>query len=285
MLAILGVVAVLAGLIGLFAWSPWVKPTEVEWLGAYEAWSAEIEDALQAGFIMPRAACEASYDDEVGDPPNARLEPVSAAARRGCADLSRAGLHDAEVDVVRALMGVHGDLLPPRQRRDFSEIASASVGVRSKVYCWQPDAWAPFSQHYEVVRGGEEASLKGIVDRGRSRIDLDPGVCATLGRYLRGIRPSPLTYQNFELAEALSVLTHQAEHLNAPSASEVDVECYAVQHVRPLVRAAGWGADFAREIALHAWQISYTQLPAQFRTAACRNGGRLDRNPSSNAWP
>jgi hypothetical protein len=278
------VAALIGGLIGLFAWSPWVKPTEVEWLGAYESWSAEVEEALQAGFIMPQVACEAAYDDEVGDPPKERLAPVSAAARRGCADLSPRGLRNAEVDVVRALMAVHGDLLPPRQRRDFSEIARSSVGVRANVYCWQPDAWTSFSQHYEVVRGGEEASLKGIADSARNRIDLDPGVCATLGRYLERVRPSPLTYQNFELAEALSVLTHQAEHLKAPSASEAEVECYAVQHVRPLVDA-GWGTDFATEIALHAWEISYTQLPPQFRSRACRSGGRLDRNPTSDAWP
>ena len=93
-----------------------------------------------------------------------------------------------------------------------------------------------------------------------------------------------MTYQNFELAEALAVLTHQAEHLKAPSAAEAAVECYAVQHVRPLVREA-WGASFAHEIALHAWELSYLQLPPHFRTRECRNSGRLDRNPSSNAWP
>ena len=157
--------------------------------------------------------------------------------------------------------------------------------MRAKVYCWDPLAWAPFSEQYAIVRGGEEVWLKGIADTARNRIDLDPGVCATLGRYLRRVRPPALSYQNFELAEALMVLTHEAEHLKAPSASEVDVECYAVQHVRPLLRAVGWGPQFANEIALHAWDISYTQLPPYYRTPACRNGGPLDRNRDSNAWP
>jgi hypothetical protein len=234
---------------------------------------------------VSRATCESTYDDQVGDPPTERLEPVSLAARRGCAELSRVGWRNAKADVVRALVVAHSDSLPPRQRRDLSEIVSASVGVRPMVYCWQPEAWAPFLEQYALVRGGEEASLKGIADTARNRIDLEPGVCAILNRYLRRIRPSALSYENFELAEALVVLTHQAEHLKAPSASEAEVECYAVQHVRPLVQAAGWGAGFAMEIALHAWELLYTQLPPQFRTHACRDGGPLDRNPSSNAWP
>ncbi len=274
-----------ASVIGLFAWSPWEQPTELDWLGRYAAWSDGIGGSLDAGADVSRAACQSTYDDEVGDPPNERLEPASAAARRGCAALSRAGWRNAEWDVVRALLVAHGDRLPPRPRPDLSEIASSSVGVRPEVYCWQPEAWASFSPQYALVRSGEEVSLKGIADTASNRIDLDPGVCAALDGYLRRIRPTALSYGNFELAEALAVLTHQAEHVKAPTTSEADVECYAVQHVRPLVQAAGWGSGFATEIALHAWELSHTQLPARFRTPACRNGGPLDRNPTSNAWP
>ena len=133
--------------------------------------------------------------------------------------------------------------------------------MRPSVYCWQSAGWAPFSEQYALVRSGEEISLKGIADSARNRIDLDPGVCAALQRYLRRMRPTSLSYENFEIAEALIVLTHQAEHLKSPSASEAEVECYAVQHVRPLVRATGWGAEYATELALQGWELSYQQLP------------------------
>jgi len=199
--------------------------------------------------------------------------------------LSPVGWRNGKADVVRALIDAHDDLPPPRRRRDVSDIASSSVGVRPDVYCWQPAGWAPFSELYAIVRGGEEASLKGIADSARNRIDLDPGVCGALRLYLRRMRPTPLSYENFEIAEALVVLTHQAEHLKAPSASEAEVECYAVQHVRPLVRAAGWRAEYATELALQAWELSYQRLPQAFRTSACRDGGPLDRNPRSSAWP
>jgi hypothetical protein len=233
---------------------------------------------------MTRATCESTFDDSVGDPPRERLEATAAAARSGCAALSPTGWDEAEADVVRHLLTVHGALSPPRERRDLAEIADSSVGVRTSVRCWRPEAWAPFLEHYAIVRGGEQTSLKGVVDPARNRIDLDPGVCAILDQYLRRNRPTPLSYQNFELAEALALLTRHAEHLKDPAASEAALECYAVQHVRPLV-AAAWDDRFANEIALHAWEISYAQLPPAFRSAECRDGGDLDRNPSSSAWP
>ena len=75
---------------------------------------------------------------------------------------------------MHALIDAHDDLLPARLRRDISDIAGASVGVKPDVYCWQPTGWAPLSELYAIVRGGEETSLKGIADNTRNRIDLDP---------------------------------------------------------------------------------------------------------------
>jgi hypothetical protein len=260
-------------------------PTEVEWLGVYRAWSDGVDASLHTGLVISRTDCESAFDDDVGEPPQERLQPVAAAARRGCAALTPVGWRKGKAGVVRALIDAHDDDLPPRRRRDVSDIADSSVGVRPDVYCWQTAGWAPFLEQYTIVRGGEETSLKGIADNSRNRIDLEPGVCAGLRRYLRRMRPTSLSYENFELAEALMVLTHQAEHLKAPTASEAEVECYAVQHVRPLVRAAGWDAEYATEMALQAWELWYQQLPHVFRSPACRDGGRLDRNPLSSAWP
>jgi hypothetical protein len=285
LLTVVIALALMASLIGLFFWSPWEGPTEADWLSSYRAWSDSIEGSLGGGGAGSRASCESSFDEQVGDPPRDRLAPVALAARRGCARLSSEGWKSARADVVRALADVHGAVAPPRYRPDFSEIARSSVGVQAKVYCWRPQAWEPFSQHDALVRAGKEISLKGFADAPRDRIDLEPGVCAALGRYVRRIRPPDLSYENFELAEALVVLTHQAERLKSPSTSEAELECYAVQHVRPLIRAARWGPGFQTEIALHAWDLAYTQLPAHFRAPACRNNGPLDRHRASNAWP
>jgi len=284
-LGVLGILALAAAFLALFAWSPWKEATDVEWLGTYRAWSDGVGASLQTGLVISRTDCESTFDDEVGEPPQQRLRPVAAAARGGCAALTPVAWRKAKTDVVRALIDAHDDLLPPRRRRDVADIAGSSVGVRPDVYCWDPAGWAPFSEQYTIVRGGEETSLKGIADNARNRIDLDPSVCTALRFYLRRMRPTSLSYENFEMAEALMVVSHQAEHLKVPTASEAEVECSAVQHVRALIRAAGWDAEYATEMALQAWELSYQQLPPTFRSPACRDGGPLDRNPRSSAWP
>jgi hypothetical protein len=239
--------------------------------------------SLESGLVVSRSECDSDFAEEVGSPSTERLQPVADAARRACASPSPPAWRDGRASVVRALLDAHDDLLPPRRRPDIAEIAMRSVGVRPHVYCWHPAAWATLFEHYAIVRGGEEVSLSGISDR--NRIDLDPSTCVALDRYLSRERPDELSYENFELAQGLVVLTHQAEHLKTPRAAEAEVECWAVQHVRPLVRELGWGEEFEREIPLQAWQLGYRQLPAGFRSPECRNGGALDRNPGSNAWP
>ena len=140
-------------MIGLFAWSPWKEATEVEWLGGYRVWSDGVAAALETGLVMSRTDCESTFDDDVGGPPQERLQPVAAAARRGCAALTPVGWRNGKADVVRALIDANDDDLPPRRRRDISEIAGSSVGVRPDVYCWQPAGWTPFSEQYAIVRG------------------------------------------------------------------------------------------------------------------------------------
>lgn len=234
---------------------------------------------------MFRAACDASFDEQVGNPPTERLQVTAAVARGGCKARSSTGWRAAETDVVRELLAVHSVTAPPRRRPDIAEIAGAAVGVQPDVYCWPAPSWAEFAPQHAIVRGGEEVSLRGLVDPERNRIDLDPGLCATLDSYLRGVRPLKLSNQFLQLGEALSVLTHHAEHLRSPSASEAEVECRALQHVRPLVARAGWDEAIVTEVALQAWQIAYPRLPPPFRSPACRDGGALDLNPRSSVWP
>lgn len=275
----------MTGLIALFFWSPWERPSELDWLRSYEGWSEGIEARLASEVAVSRAACESTFDEDVGDPPAERLERAAATARAGCASLSPDGWQRAQSDVVLALRDGHAEEAAPREREDFAELASPIAGGEARVYCWSGEAWGAFGGQYATVRGDEEISLKGLADTAGSRIDLDPGVCTALRGYVRRYRPPALSFENFQLAEALVVLAHHAKHLESPSTPETDVECFAVQQVRPFIRAAGWGPEYQTELALQAWELGYTQLPPQAQTPDCRNGGPLDQNPDSDAWP
>lgn len=262
-----------------------MEPTETDWLSSYAAWSDETAATLAEGRTVFRAACDATFDEQVGNAPSERLQATAAMARASCGSRSPAGWRRGEAAVVRELLAVHAVEFPPRRRLDFSDIASVSVGVEPTVYCWQPESWAELLPQYAILRAGEEVSLRGILDRERNRIDLDPGICASLADYVEGVRPLRLSNQFLLLGEALRVLTHQAEHLRDPSASEAEVECRALQHVRPLAARAGWEEEVTTEVALQAWQIAYPRLPAPFRSPECRDGGAFDRDPDSSIWP
>ena len=119
----------------------------------------------------------------------------------------------------------------------------------------------------------------------QGRIDLAPEVCERLRRYERRVFPAPLTLENLDLAEALVTLAHEAEHLRVPEASEADVECYALQRVRALVRRAERGRAYQAELAALATDLVYPYLPDEYRTGRCRDGGPLDLRPASRVWP
>jgi hypothetical protein len=80
-------------------------------------------------------------------------------------------------------------------------------------------------------------------------------------------------------------LAHEAEHLRSPDASEADVECVAIQRVRDLVRAAGRSPSYQELMAGLAWDVGYPDLPEDYRTAACRDGSKLDVRPETSIWP
>jgi hypothetical protein len=124
----------------------------------------------------------------------------------------------------------------------------------------------------------------GYADRNR-RVHLRGDVCQTLARFYGSDYAPALNFKRAELAEALVVLAHEAEHQHDFSSSEAEVECYAVQHVRGLVRDRGRSRAFAASIAAFAWDVSYLRNDPVYGTARCRDGGPLDLRPRSSFWP
>jgi hypothetical protein len=125
----------------------------------------------------------------------------------------------------------------------------------------------------------------GFADTNSNRAHLSSHVCRPLSRFVYGEYAPFGNTQSLELAEALVVFAHEAEHLYDPRASEARVECLAMQDVRELVIRSGRSRSYASEMAGLAYDIAYPGLDGTYKSRHCRDGGRLDRHPDSKVWP
>jgi hypothetical protein len=120
-------------------------------------------------------------------------------------------------------------------------------------------------------------------DEGRpaSFTDLDEETCSTLDRFAEG-KTKPK--DEARVARALHVLAHESSHL-AGVRDEAEADCYGLQ--RTAVAAEGLGADpaEAERLARIALAERAITAPADYRSPECRNGGALDLDPRSSAWP
>lgn len=89
---------------------------------------------------------------------------------------------------------------------------------------------------------------------------------------------------NMNSAMAVHVLAHEAIHLRGWTDESV-AECYGLQHSAQVARALGAPARKAQALAELYWQFVYPDMPDEYRTPDCVNGGRLDLRKDSDIWP
>jgi len=282
LLAVVATIAILGAVIGVSAWSPWGSDQherESAWVEAMLAWS-DVDAWAGRRTAAEIRSCEARYDDKVGSPPSSRLEPVSRVARRGCRE-TVGFLWD---EVADRLVMSHFREADTIVEADLSRIAGEVAGTRVRVNCWQEQDWGPFAEQYGLFNG-DEFRLAGYATPSRGRIDLAPSVCDYLRRFFRSQYAPRLNLESLDLADALVTLAHEAEHLRTPSALEDVVECHALQRVRGIVRDAGRGRWYQREMAGLAWDVGYPHQAEDYRTEFCFDGGPLDLDRRSKTWP
>lgn len=285
-LAPLVAIVVATGIVGLLAWAPWdarERERELEWVEAYAAWSARLDRDVARG--VGASECRARFDEEVAAAPTERLDAVAEAARGRCSDVADVdSWRTSRWGVDSALIDAHEAEAETTREAQLSRIAAGIAGRPTRADCWLEGDWDALAEQYDVVYG-DDFGLAGFADPVRSGIELSPQVCEPLRLFASGVFPPPTSAQNLELANALAVLAHEAEHVRVPAASEAEVECYALQRVRGLVRDAGRGQAYQEEIAGLALDYSYPYLPDEYRTELCRDGGPLDLDRGSSVWP
>jgi len=85
-------------------------------------------------------------------------------------------------------------------------------------------------------------------------------------------------------AIALDVLAHESWHLEG-NQNEAVTECYAEQTVGFVATKLGSDDVQARGLARLVHLLVCPQMPDEYRSGECRDGGALDLRPASPAWP
>jgi hypothetical protein len=98
------------------------------------------------------------------------------------------------------------------------------------------------------------------------------------------MRVEPCEREVGKIAYAVHVFTHEAWHLRGVM-DEAATECYALQTTA--LTAERMGATPGQARALAAWNLrhAYPNLPSQYHSAECRDGGALDLRPGTAQWP
>ena len=153
----------------------------------------------------------------------------------------------------------------------FSEVASEIAEKPVSVACDEARDYVGYVQHTD-----------GIAVVGGDRTYVTPEICFALYR---------LAFEGEErgsaTGRAVAVLAHEAWHLKGER-DEGTTECYALQSGVELGRLLGLDEDSSRR--LMAQQLTENRLrgleTVEYRVSdECRDGGRLDLNPGSGAFP
>jgi hypothetical protein len=159
------------------------------------------------------------------------------------------------------------------QEHQLASVASRLVGHDVTVHC-QSTAGALVDAGAEL--GYVPYDANGI-PRPTTTLKRDP--CRDLRRYLSGSKDQP----TIEQVTAVHVLTHEAMHMRGET-SEAVAECEALQRDAQTASMLGANARQARHLARSYWLLVYPQMPDDYRTGDCRQGGPLDEDLASAPW-
>jgi hypothetical protein len=278
----LAVLAVVVVGLGVGVWAPWrsdLHERELAWLRTLAMWVEEAPAAAQTD-------CVAGFDRRVGPAPSDRLRPVGRIARDGCGSSASAEhWRDVEWQLLSSLISTRFVAADATEETTLALAVRDVAGQAVRVHCWPAEGWQPLTEEWGILDRDDYWGFYAFADPPRHAIHLSPEVCGPLRRFFTGPYTPHLNRESLDLAQALVMLGHDAEHVRDPYEPEAVVECYAMQGVRGFVRDAGRSSGYANELARLAWEVAYPPDAALFRTRDCRDGGRLDRHPRSSLWP
>jgi hypothetical protein len=271
---------------------------------------------LHSRALEPARSCAADLTAKVGPAPTQRMQPAFATFLEACAHLQRfhgaitlaiyqgrnSEIGKAQTQANRAarILLKADQMLPPGEVRSlpviagttqqsrveprFGRIASTLAGKRLEVRCWSAADWQLLMrEERSYTRGKLGAGTLGFAGIGGARVNLSVAVCNGLVAlaYDR-VRPTDEARQ-LMLAAAVVTLSHEAQHSKG-IADESVAECNAIQLANGTAIKLGASLAYAAALVRTYWRHYGEELPA-YRSAECREGGKLDLGRIESIWP
>jgi hypothetical protein len=198
----------------------------------------------------------------------------------GCASLASDDTAHARVSAV-----------PLEQRRLeplLSEAVRVAVGRAIPVRCWTRSEWPSILEESHAPIGWlDPQDVLGVAVRDGSgeAINLSPRVCEPLAALAERPALPPAGQSALDLAQALVTVGHEAGHLVSRLSSEAAAECFGAQHVSRVAQALALTEAEGDLLASLYWGELYPRADPIYRSPDCRDGGLLDLDPWSSAWP
>ena len=119
----------------------------------------------------------------------------------------------------------------------------------------------------------------GHVYFGSDKTDLKRYVCKDLRTFAK-----EHDVTSHDQVFALHTLAHEAWHL-AGVTSEALAECYSMQTAALVAERLGADPTAAQAAGRYAYEQIWPNMPDEYRTSGCNDGGRYDLRPGTPVWP
>lgn len=162
----------------------------------------------------------------------------------------------------------------------LTDAARAMLPADVTVWCWNETVWSEAERRLAQEIGEKGAEFGGIADPYAYDIHLDGWVCDELAALEPGSDDDELAQ-----ADALSIFTHETRHFSSTGSLEAATECAALQRMDEMGAALGASEEHREKLQRLAWEELYPTLPQEYRSAECKAGGVLDREPETPEFP
>jgi hypothetical protein len=172
--------------------------------------------------------------------------------------------------------------------RRLGEIASQIAGRAVEVHC--P---GPISRliGWDIVEGSVRFNADGTP---HDETKIRETSCAELDALAEGRRTKELECvartnlacgpHGRETVMAVDVITHESWHLRGVI-DEAETECRSLQTMAWTAQQLGATAEQGRAMALAQYEGMYREMPSQYHSGDCAEGGALDMRPDDKHFP